>query len=147
MARTKNFAEVVKRKLAANRGLAARVEEHAFQSNVAEQIYNARNEAGLTQTELAARIGSHQSVVARLEDADYEGHTLSMLRRIGDALGKTLHIEYRNNRFVGPREPVTQEVSSAEFHGIRWAKMLRHAVVINQPTVEFIIDSEHETAA
>ena len=39
-------------------------------------IYDARTKAGLSQSELAALIGSKQPVIARLEDADYEGHTL-----------------------------------------------------------------------
>ena len=43
---------------------------------------NARTEAGLSQKELAEMIGTTQSVISRLEDADYEGHSLSMLSRI-----------------------------------------------------------------
>ena len=50
---------------------------------VGQMIYDARTEAGLTQRGLAELIGSKQSVIARLEDADYEGHSLSMLQRIG----------------------------------------------------------------
>jgi transcriptional regulator with XRE-family HTH domain len=48
---------------------------------------DARTGAGLTQRELAERIGTKQSVVGRMEDADYEGHSLSMLKRIADAVG------------------------------------------------------------
>ena len=113
MARTKDFADVIKRKLAANGGLAARVEEAALQSSVAEQIYNARTNANLTQAGLAARIGSHQSVIARLEDADYQGHTLSMLRRIGQALGKTLTIEFKSNPGAQSRKILTRKRKSA----------------------------------
>jgi ribosome-binding protein aMBF1 (putative translation factor) len=104
MAQTRNFAEVLKRKLSANRALARRVEEHDLQSGVAEQIYNARTEAGLTQAELANRMGTHQSVIARLEDADYQGHTLSMLRRIGEVLGKRLRVEFETNSCVASRK-------------------------------------------
>lgn len=48
-------------------------------AQVAQLVYDARTEAGLTQRQLADRIGTKQSVIARLEDADYEGHSLSML--------------------------------------------------------------------
>jgi len=61
-------------------------------AQVAQLIHDARTEAGLTQRELARQVGTKQSVIARLEDADYEGHSLSMLKRIADALGKRLEI-------------------------------------------------------
>ena len=48
--------------------------------------------AGLTQRELADRVGTTQSVIARLEDADYAGHSLSMLQRIGRALNRRVEI-------------------------------------------------------
>lgn len=56
----------------------------------AQLILEAREAAGLTQRQLADLIGTKQPAIARLEDADYEGHTLSMLQRIADALGRRL---------------------------------------------------------
>jgi len=61
---------------------------------VAQLIYAARNEAGLSQAELAERIGTKQSVISRLEDADYEGHSLNMLHRIAAALGQSVEIRF-----------------------------------------------------
>ncbi|MCY7320620.1 MAG: helix-turn-helix transcriptional regulator, partial [Phormidesmis sp. CAN_BIN36] len=52
----------------------------------------ARTQAGLTQQQLADRIGTKQSVIARLEDAEYEGHSLSMLQKIAQALDQQLEI-------------------------------------------------------
>ena len=67
----------------------------AFEDAVVGQIiYDARTEASLTQTELAELVGTDQSVISRLEDADYDGHSLSMLRRIARALGKKLDIRF-----------------------------------------------------
>jgi len=63
-------------------------------AQVAQLIYDARTGAGLTQRQLASRIGTKQSVIARLEDADYEGHSLSMLKRVADAVGKRLEIRF-----------------------------------------------------
>ena len=54
----------------------------------------ARKMAGLTQTELAKLIGSKQPVIARLEDADYEGHSLTMLQRIAIALNQRGEINF-----------------------------------------------------
>jgi predicted transcriptional regulator len=59
---------------------------------IAQMIYDLRTKAGLTQAELAKKIGTTQSVISRLEDADYEGHTLHMLTRITHALDKNLNI-------------------------------------------------------
>ena len=50
--------------------------------------------AGLTQAELAQLVGTTQSVISRLEDADYEGHSLSMLQRIADALHQRLEVRF-----------------------------------------------------
>jgi ribosome-binding protein aMBF1 (putative translation factor) len=61
---------------------------------VAQMIYDARTRAGLSQSGLAALIGSKQPVIARLEDADYEGHSLTMLRRIAAALEQRLEIRF-----------------------------------------------------
>ena len=64
-------------------------------------IYDARTKAGLSQSELAALIASKQPVIARLEDADYEGHSLAMPQRIAGALPQRLEV-----RFV-PQQPGT----------------------------------------
>ena len=61
-------------------------------AEIAQLIYDARNRAGLTQKELAELIGTKQPTIARLEDADYEGHSLSMLRRIATALHMRLEM-------------------------------------------------------
>jgi ribosome-binding protein aMBF1 (putative translation factor) len=68
-------------------------EEH-LNAQVARMIHDARMAAGLTQTQLADLIGTQQSTVARLEDADYEGHSLSMLRRIAEALNQRLEVRF-----------------------------------------------------
>ena len=69
-------------------------EQARINAAVAQLIYAARNKAGLSQAELADRIGTKQSVISRLEDADYEGHSLSMLHRIAAALGQCVEIRF-----------------------------------------------------
>jgi transcriptional regulator with XRE-family HTH domain len=50
-------------------------------------VRDRRLEAGLSQAELARRVGTTQSAISRLESADYTGHSLSALRRIAAVLG------------------------------------------------------------
>ncbi len=70
----------------------AAIEGERVKGDVAQMIYDLRTEAGLTQKQLAELIETTQSVVSRLEDADYEGHSLTMLRRIAKALDKKLTV-------------------------------------------------------
>jgi len=64
----------------------------SINAEVAQLIYEARTQAGLTQKQLADLVGTKQPVIARLEDADYEGHSLSMLQKIASALNKQVKI-------------------------------------------------------
>ena len=57
--------------------------------------------AGLTQTQLAKLVDTTASVICRLEDADYEGHSLAMLRRIGAALNQRVGGPFRPHPAVG----------------------------------------------
>jgi ribosome-binding protein aMBF1 (putative translation factor) len=68
----------------------ASVEAERMNAEVARLIYTMRTDAGLTQERLAELVGTTQSVISRLEDSDYDGHSLSMLSRIAEALQKKL---------------------------------------------------------
>ncbi len=72
----------------------AGLEEERANAEIARKIHDLRNGAGLTQTELANLVGTSASAICRLEDADYEGHSLSMLRRIAAALDKRVEIRF-----------------------------------------------------
>jgi DNA-binding XRE family transcriptional regulator len=69
-------------------------EEEVANAELARKVYDLRTEAGLTQKELAKRVGTTASVISRLEDADYDGHSMAMLRRIASALGKRVEIRF-----------------------------------------------------
>ena len=61
---------------------------------MARKIRDLRTKAGLTQKQLAKLVGTTHSVVSRLEDADYEGHSLAMLNRIAAAMDKRVEIRF-----------------------------------------------------
>ena len=61
---------------------------------IARQILSLRSAAGLSQAQLAKLIGTTASVICRLEDADYEGHSLAMLRRIGAVLDQRVEVRF-----------------------------------------------------
>jgi ribosome-binding protein aMBF1 (putative translation factor) len=69
------------------------LKEERLSAQMARSIHQLRAEAGLTQKQLADLIGTTQSVISRLEDADYEGHSLSMVSRIATALDRRLKVE------------------------------------------------------
>lgn len=75
-------------------GMEAMLEEERANAEIARKIHDLRTKAGLTQRELAKRVGTTASVICRLEDANYEGHSLAMLRRIAEALGKRVEIRF-----------------------------------------------------
>ena len=70
----------------------ASLQEERVNSEVAQMIYELRNEVGLTQKDLAELTGTTQSVISRLEDTDYNGHSLSMLSKIAKALNQKLKL-------------------------------------------------------
>ncbi|MGH9439823.1 MAG: helix-turn-helix domain-containing protein [Terriglobia bacterium] len=73
---------------------AASFEEDLANAEIASRIHKLRTKAGLSQRQLAAKVGTTASVICRLEDADYTGHSLSMLRRIAAALNKRVEIRF-----------------------------------------------------
>ena len=92
MAKTTDALEILDRMIGDDAEMRHMIAEERVNAQVAQMIYEARTEAGLTQKALAVLIGSKQPVIARLEDADYDGHSISMLQRIAAALGKRLDI-------------------------------------------------------
>ncbi len=79
--------------------------------DVALQLASLRKASGLSQKELAKRLGTSQQQISRLESPSYEGHSLSMLRRVADVLDASVHIEIRGKKphklpIVAEKRPV-----------------------------------------
>lgn len=96
--------------------------EERTNAAVARQLYELRTAHGLTQRQLADLIGTKQSVIARLEDADYQGHSLSTLTRIADALGCAVRVS-----FVRRTAPATRAHRTSGHRGSRRATTGRGA--------------------
>jgi len=68
-------------------------EEEAAKGELWLQLVEARHVAGLTQQQVAERMGVSQAQVARIEKAGYDAYTLRTLRRYLDALGDEFTLE------------------------------------------------------
>lgn len=93
--KTTDAVEILRRRTLKDSKLRELYEEEKINYQTALAIRHAREAVGLTQAQLAKKIGTTQSVISRLEDADYEGHTLKMLERIAEALNQriVIHLE------------------------------------------------------
>ena len=60
--------------------------------DVALQIAALREKAGLSQKDLARKLRTSQQNISRLESPSYEGHSLTMLRRVTEILGATVRV-------------------------------------------------------
>lgn len=93
MTMTSDAIKIINKITSSDPELEAMVEEASINAEVAQLIYEARTKAGFTQKQLAELVGTRQPVIARLEDADYEGHSLSMLQKIAHALNQKVVIQ------------------------------------------------------
>jgi DNA-binding XRE family transcriptional regulator len=92
---TSDGVEILRRRFYASKpGRLKSLEDGRANEEIARKIYELRTAASLTQGQLAKLIGTTASVICRLEDADYEGHSLAMLRRIGAALNQRVEIRF-----------------------------------------------------
>ena len=84
----------------------AMLDEEIVNAEAAQLVYQLRTKAGLSQRELAKRVGTTASVICRMEQADYES-SLPMLRRIAGALNRRLELR------AVPIRPVTRAIAKA----------------------------------
>jgi DNA-binding XRE family transcriptional regulator len=93
--KTQDAVEILHRRLVAGKPeQEAEFERIRAEDAVARKIYDLRTKFGLSQRSLAKLVGTTASVICRLEDADYEGHSLAMLNRIAAVLDKRVEIRF-----------------------------------------------------
>ena len=66
--------------------------------DVALQLAALRERAGLSQKELARKLKTTQQQISRLESPSYEGHSLSMLRRVARVLNAHVRVIFESNQ-------------------------------------------------
>ncbi len=90
----------------------ATYEEELANAQVARAIYDLRTKAKLTQAALAERVGTQPSVISRLEDSAYEGHSVAMLRRVAEALDRRLEIRFPRRKVAAARAKSTAKAAT-----------------------------------
>lgn len=86
--------EEVKKELLQNPETASAYEDLEEEYALVASIIGARLEKGLTQTELAEKIGTTQGNISRLESGRYNP-SVRFLRRVARALEKELEVSFR----------------------------------------------------
>jgi len=79
----------------------AALEQERLNAKVARGLYDLRVKSKMTQKQLAELVGTTPSVISRLENADYSGHSLSMIQRVASALDR--HVDIRFVHVAGKR--------------------------------------------
>ncbi len=109
MKKTTRALDILRRRYVGDdKGKQAELRNERINAEVAGRIHTARKEAGLSQKELAGLVKTTQSVISRLEDSDYGGHSLKMLQRVGAALGRNLQISFDADGTIAPGESTQQ---------------------------------------
>ena len=91
---TRDATKILERMVGDDRELLLQIALSDLAADIAEQVYQARTERGLTQNELAEMVGTSQSAVARVENADYDGHSIRTLAKIACALKVRVQINF-----------------------------------------------------
>src|SRR5512137_3214901 len=97
-----NFDRYLKEQLA-DPSFARRFERAGEAWDVAMQLAALRRQAGLSQKELARRVKTSQQQICRLESPGYEGHSLSMLRRVARELRARVRVLIDPEEAAGAR--------------------------------------------
>jgi transcriptional regulator with XRE-family HTH domain len=100
-----DLGRLIAARRAASPEFAEAFDEARAEREIARLLVEKRKKAQLTQREVAERVGSTQSAISRLEQPDYTGRTIGMLRRYAAALGMELKVEFVEALPQGRRAP------------------------------------------
>jgi ribosome-binding protein aMBF1 (putative translation factor) len=94
MAKRKTLMDNIHEELQGNQELNARCQRELTRLQLADQILKLRERGELSQAQLARKIGTHQSAVARMEQSTYRGYTVATLAKIAAAAGARLEVRF-----------------------------------------------------
>lgn len=106
---TRSAKEILNRRF--YEGHPQRIEQRAqIHRNMAlgMKIRRLREDLGWTQRELAKRIGTQPSAISRIEDADYDGHSVALLAKVAEALDMMLIIDFEPRHSPGRSKAKTK---------------------------------------
>jgi transcriptional regulator with XRE-family HTH domain len=92
-----NFDRYLRKQLE-NPVFARRFEKAGIAIDIALQLTRMREDAGYSQAQLAKALNTSQQQISRLESINYEGHSLSMLRRIAEVLDSKVVVRFEKNK-------------------------------------------------
>ncbi len=73
--------------------------DELLKARIAVEICQYRNKRGLTQEELAKKIGSTQPSIARMENISYGQYSIKTLKKLADALDLELIIGFKEKSY------------------------------------------------
>ena len=68
--------------------------EELLKAEIAQQVYDLRNQAGLSTKHLSDLVGVEESAIEAIEESDYEGDFLAMALRIATALHRRVEVRF-----------------------------------------------------
>ena len=92
-----------------NPAFASRFKKAGDAWDVALQVAALREQAGLSQGQLARRLKTSQQQISRLESPAYEGHSLSMLRRVASELHSRVRVVFEPLSEAKPSSIIREE--------------------------------------
>jgi len=93
-----NAVEILRADEEADAKLAALVEQERRKLKLGLRLLQMREQSGMTQAQLAKKIGTAQPAVARIESGEYERISLTTLIKIAHALGFDIDLDFRKAR-------------------------------------------------
>ncbi|MEE9294553.1 MAG: helix-turn-helix transcriptional regulator [Phycisphaerae bacterium] len=107
---TRNASHILHRRIEDDQESQLQVQLATICAKIAEEVYDARQRSGMTQAALATLIGTSQSAIARVEDADYDGHSIKTIAKIAVALELDVAVKFRDNDY----QPIDFDVTAGD---------------------------------
>ncbi len=94
----RSAVEIIDQMAANDPNYPARLEQTRIIMEIAKLVFDARNKAKMTQTQLANLVGTTQSVISDIEDGDAKGRSLATLTKVALALGINIKLSINPKR-------------------------------------------------